>query len=272
MKVVRIAVTIFFAFSLIIYGAGFIKEASGKDPTRPVITSDRDILEISVDYEESDLIEGLLAEDKEDGDLTSGIIVGEFSQFIEKGVCNVTYAVFDSANQAGTYTRKVKFTDYRSPELTLSEPLVLIKGKSEPLLKKIGASDVLDGDISALVKQVKSTVNYTLEGRYTLSVEVTNSLGDVEEQELPVHVVGASDRALNIELTKAIVYLKKGQDFNPDDYVSALESADGNELPLSLVTVDSKVDTKKEGCYEVRYSADNGGLKGETWLTVIVRA
>ena len=48
MKYVRIAVVILLIASLGIYGAGVVREKQGEDPTRPVITSDREVLEIPV--------------------------------------------------------------------------------------------------------------------------------------------------------------------------------------------------------------------------------
>ena len=65
MRYIRILVVILFIASLGIYGAAQIREKASEDPTRPVITSDREELEISTSYEESDLLAGLTAEDGE---------------------------------------------------------------------------------------------------------------------------------------------------------------------------------------------------------------
>ena len=201
MKYVRIAVVILLIASLGIYGAGVVREKQGEDPTRPVITSDREVLEIPVSYEEADLLEGLSASDERDGDLTDQILVGEFSQFVEKGVCNVSYVVFDSSNQAATLSRQVRFTDYVSPRITLSEPLVFTEGQTESAIERIGASDVLDGDITSLVRQNESDIDYRTAGDYSITVEVTNSFGDLETETLPVHVVEPSRLGLEIGLT-----------------------------------------------------------------------
>ena len=180
MKYVKVAVIILFILSVGIFAAGMEKERRAEDPTKPVLTSDREILEISTSYEEADLLQGLTAQDGKDGDLTSEILVGEFSQFVEKGVSNLSYVVFDSSNQAATLTRKVKFTDYESPRLTLTEPLVFPAGKTENAMEFIGASDMIDASLSALVKQTESTIDYKNVGDYYIHVEVTNSFGDVE--------------------------------------------------------------------------------------------
>lgn len=272
MKYVKVAVIILFILSVGIFAAGMEKERRAEDPTKPVLTSDREILEISTSYEEADLLQGLTAQDGKDGDLTSEILVGEFSQFVEKGVCNLSYVVFDSSNQAATLTRKVKFTDYESPRLTLTEPLVFPAGKTENAMEFIGASDMIDASLSALVKQTESTIDYKNVGDYYIHVEVTNSFGDVEEQQLPVHVIEASHQALEIQLSSSLVYLKQGEAFDPNSYVEALNDTYGEALDPALVQAESNVNTGQPGCYEVHYQATSEkGQIGETWLTVIVR-
>ena len=145
MKYIRIAAIAILILAAGLYGAGVVKEKQEEDPTRPTITSDREVLEISVNYTEEDLLQGLSAYDEKDGDLTSQILIGEFSQFVQKGVCNLSYVVFDSSNQAANLNRQVRFTDYESPKITLSQPLVFIAGRSSTPISYIGAQDVLDG-------------------------------------------------------------------------------------------------------------------------------
>lgn len=273
MKYVRIAVIILLIASMGIYGAGVVREKSGEDPTKPVIQSDREVLEIPVAYEETDLLAGLTASDEKDGDLTDQILVGEFSQFVEKGLCNLSYVVFDSSNQPATFSRQVRFTDYVSPRLTLSEPLVFTVGQAESAVDRIGASDVLDGDISSLIRQTDSDIDYRTAGSYTITVEVTNSFGDVETQALPVHVTEPSSQELEIALSGYIVYLKPGETFDARSYIQGLTDAYGDSMDTDYITVESGVDPGSEGCYEVHYQAeDENGRKGETWMTVIVRA
>lgn len=104
MKYIRITMMFLFVVSLGLYGLSWVKEKQLEDSTKPSLTSDREEMELSVDYEEGDLLEGLTASDAKDGDLTDQIIVGSFSQFLEPGVCNVSYVVFDSVNQPAVLT------------------------------------------------------------------------------------------------------------------------------------------------------------------------
>lgn len=272
MKYVRIFVVVLFVASLGIYGISRVVEENSKDLTKPVITSDREVLEISCGYTQEDLLEGLTASDEKDGDLTDQIMAGTFSQFLEKGVCSTTYVVFDSSNQSASLTRRVKFTDYESPKFTLTQPLVFQAGAGSSAVSQVGAEDLLDGDISSLVKLVDSTVNYQTAGDYSIQVEVTNSFGDVCQASLPVHIREKSGSSLEITLTDALIYLKPGTEFDPLSYVESVNDQQGTALDNPDVEASSNVDTDQEGCYEVGYTVSDGrGHEGETWLVVIVR-
>ncbi|MBB5264195.1 hypothetical protein HNP82_001306 [Catenibacillus scindens] len=272
MRLIRVLVVIFLVVAIGLYGAGGFKENRDADPTLPSMSSDRDILEVTTDYTQEDLLEGLSAWDERDGDLTEDILVGDFSQFIQPGLCNLSYVVFDSSNQAATLSRQVQFTDYQSPKLTLSQPLVFTVGDDASVTGLVGATDMLDGDLSSLVLETGSDINTQEAGTYHVDVEVTNSFGDVEEQSLPVHVVEPGYQALSIELTSYIAYILAGETFDPGDYIQSLENVSGTFLDSGLIQTESSVDTQTPGCYEVHYYAENdAGQWGETWLTVIVR-
>ena len=120
MRFVRAGVVMIFILSLVIFGVSRVVLFQNRDPNEPEIVSDREILEIPCEYTQEQLLEGLTASDQEDGDLTSQIVAGSFSRFIEPGLCNMTYVVFDSADQPASLTRQVRFTDYHSPRFTLT--------------------------------------------------------------------------------------------------------------------------------------------------------
>lgn len=136
-------------------------------------------------------------------------MAGNFSQFIEPGVCNLTYVVFDSSNQAATLTRRVRFTDYEAPKFMLTQPLVFAVGTENNARSYVHATDQIDGDLSSMVKLLESNVDYRTAGDYTIQVEVSNSLGDTTQAELPVHIVEASQLSTDIHLTQSLVYVKK---------------------------------------------------------------
>ncbi len=270
MKYLRIVVLILLVLSIGIFAYAEYGELTNIDRTKPVITGSTDTLQLTCDYTEEELLAGLTAYDDKDGDLTDEIMVGSITRFHEKGKSNVTYVVFDSANQPATFTREVEFTDYTSPEIEIITPLVYTEGSGDDFFTHLGATDVLDGDLSSLVRVTDSNVNYLSEGTYSIKTEVTNSFGDLVEMILPVHIVDVIDTRIEITLRKNIVYLEKDEEFNPRTYIQSA-TLDARDYDKSKIKIESHVKTDTPGCYEVKYSADDGKNRGAMWLVVVVR-
>lgn len=273
MRILRTCVVIAFAISMVVFGAAEYQEIKSKDSSVPEIISDREVLEIPCEYTQEQLMEGLEAYDDKDGDLTSEIMAGSFSRFIEKGVCDLRYIVFDSSQQPATLTRRVKFTDYHSPRFTLTQPLVYMEdaGNYQESMNRIGATDQLDGDLTSRIKQTDSDVKYQTAGTYQMTVEVSNHYGDTSTVALPIHVLEAASHTLSVQLTTPIVYLGVGEGIDPNAYVAGVYDQAGN-ISAAAVGAESYVDTQTPGVYEIYYRADDGqGNIGETWLTVVVQ-
>lgn len=273
MRLVKIGLMVVFILSAALFGVSEILELKGRDPDAPEIVSDRDVLEIPCAYTMEQLMEGVSASDEQDGDLTDQIVAGSFSRFVDPGVTGLTYVVFDSQGQSASLTREVRFTDYHSPRFALSEPLVFREGEGSytEAMERLDAVDQLDGSRKDWIVQTDTDVNYSTAGNYTMSVEVTNSLGDTASAGLPVHVVNAQSRNVQIALTQGIVYLEAGEEIDPASYISGVTGPNGAALDPGTVSAQSGVDVNTPGCYEIHYQASDGaGNAGETWLTVIV--
>lgn len=271
MRYIRIAVSVLFVLAIIFFGYAKFTEYRKIDSTLPTISGPTEPLKIPCKYSEEDLLQGLTAHDKKDGDLTSEIMISSFSRSLEKGKCKVNYVVFDSSNQPATFSRDVIFTDYRSPRITLSKPLVFPKNSTENIYAYIGANDIMDGDISSLVRVIDTNVNMLEAGSYSVKVEVANSFGDITGMILPVHLLEVVDSKVEIRLTENIVYIKKNSAFDPAKYIDSIANVDGTKLDKKLITIDSKVNTATPGIYEVIYSAEqNATSKGYNALTVVV--
>ena len=252
------------------------EETTGSDP---IINSDRDSLTISCDYSREDLLEGLTAYDAEDGYLTDSIIPGEFKPFTEKGVSEVDYYVYSEDN-CGRYKRKVVFSDYSSPKVALSRPLVFYpKEASDGTLRYyLSGEDCLDGDVKN-IKADSSNIDYGAAGEYTLSISLINSFGDSKAYDLPVHIIKRTYGGMDIRLTDSLVYITKDTKFDPSVFVKEVEYSYTEELVPKEdwgMEIQSTVDTSKAGVYEVRYMIKKdkdpvyGSVSGVTWLTVIV--
>ncbi|WRK53715.1 DUF5011 domain-containing protein [Coprobacillaceae bacterium CR2/5/TPMF4] len=178
--------------------------------------------------------------------------------------------VFDSNHNSTTFNRKVVFSDYRSPQISLSQPLVFTAGNGGDALSYIGANDLLDGDVSNLVTLQESNINYQLVGDYSISASITNSFGDYVDVTLPVHVIEENNQSIDIELSENIVYLNQGASFDPASYIYQVQDSNGNELAKRNVQYQSNVNTSVPGVYEVEYNISSNAGQGTTYLTVIV--
>lgn len=276
MRITKIIVGILFVVSLGM-GIGYFAYAKNNiDDTYPQITSDIDILEISTDTSEMDLLQGLTAYDEKDGDLTPHIMVGNISKFIEKGVSNVEYVVYDRDGHANKLTRKVRYTDYRSPEFTFTQELKFPAGKTVSILSYIQASDMLDGDITNKIRLVSSSLSTSAAGIYDITVQVTNSRGDTSAAQLKVEMSSTSSSAYSpkIQLSQYILYCDPQEQIDPLSYITEVTDAEGRTMDKNKVKIESDLDTSEPGIYFINYSIpdeERPTFIGTTRLAVVVR-
>ncbi len=274
MKYVRIGIIVVFLALVCLFMYDWYESKHDVNKTCPEIQINQDMIEVSVQASDEELLQGVVARDKEDGDISSQLIVESISQFVDKKehICNVTYAVADSDNNVIKATRKVKFTDYKSPRFTLAQPLCFDVGSELTSTSVLGAIDDRDGDISNKVKLLASTVYSGTAGEYSLTAQVTNSLGDTTKLKATVIIRQGNNLSPKITLTDNIVYIKKGSDFNPKEYVKKVVDNEDEKLSMDAIdVVSSSVNVEEEGTYAVEYMAtDEEGNEGSTYLTVVV--
>ena len=271
MKYIRRAVVLLFTVTLITYIIYSFISAGKVDQSAPVIASDSDTLEVPSAATDEQLLAGLTATDKEDGDLTAKIRVGTHSDFSEKGICQLNYLVFDSQNAVGQYSRMVTYTDYHSPTFSLSEPLMYNENQNVTILDRLSANDVLTGDISQKIKIVDGNVDAAVSGTYTLGVEAANDYGDIVSLNLPVHIAVKVYNAPVITLSTYLIYSKVGTKIDPYAYLAQITDSKGSPLDMSAVIVQSAVDAAQPGVYEVAYQyTQENGSSGLSYLIVVV--
>lgn len=272
MKFIRILIVIVFIAVVGAWSVNVVLSKTVKDHTPPVITSDRDVLELSVKDDRSKLLTGLTATDDRDGDLTSEILVGTHSRFISEGVCDITYLVFDANKNVGKFTRRTKYTDYTEPVFSLKEPLMFKSGDTVSMFTKISLTDCLDGDISSKVKIVVNDVDNSKLGTYYVTFEASNSYADVVNRKLPVNIVNDTADSPHIELTDYLIYVNVGDTIQPQKYIKSVADKYDSNIGSDKVEINSMVDTKTPGVHQVAYSyTDSRGLTGHSFLIVIVR-
>lgn len=272
MRILRVVAVLLFVITTALYGYFLVTEKLKNDETIPVITLEEEVLEVGIDATNDDLLKGVTAHDEKDGDITNKVIVESLSNFIEPGLCRVTYAVCDSNNHVATATRKVRYVGYESPKFALEEDLCYSIYERLNLKNCITATDCIEGDITDNI--VISSEDYTsaIAGVFTIQATVTNRKGDASTINMNLFVEDTDLSAPEIELTEYLIYMKPTED--PVDFKKFIVGAEderGNDLTDKVIVQQNKVDTTKPGTYAVHYRVtDKNDVEGHTVLTVIV--
>ena len=266
------------------------------DVTAPEITVPVGELAVSVTAEDAQLLEGVTAFDKRDGDITAGLLVEGVSHISEEHTATVTYAAVDAAGNVSKARREIRYTDYTPPVFDVKGPLVFRENAAGDVLHHITAEDMVDGDISSRIKAtlVSDTSSLSYAGIHRVQFRVTNSLGDTQYNTLPVdiyesgaynaEVVGVTKYPLDnrnppfIELTEeekiALAALGNDRETEIRTYIDNYVDPRTNEDRfVRIVNVDimSGVIITRPGVYSVTYTVDmDGNYKGYTRLHVVV--
>lgn len=268
MKILRTTTVILFALVLAVFSYVFVNEKLSADHTYPTITVAEDIIDVSLNASREELLRGVSAYDEKDGDLSDKIIIESISKFVEPGVSVVTYAVCDGDDHVATNTRKVRYTEYTPPKFTMSDSLVYSLTDKIAITDIIGAYDVIDGDIGKSVIINASDYESNTEGVFTITVQASNSKGDVITMTLPVYVENNGLSAPEITLSEYLVYAKAGEAIDPAEYLSSISTE--NIVPDSYM-VDTDYNPNVAGTYQAHfYVTDLNGRKGHSILTIIV--
>ena len=270
MRRLRLLLLVFFLVVFAIFLASSVREYLTSDYEAPVISSDADTLNLSVNATDQELLSGMIAVDNLDGDVTGSLVVVSKSKFISAGVRNVNYAAFDNSNNVGTYMRKLVYTDYHSPRFVMDEPLRFVAGNSSyDYLRHISAIDCLDGNLSS---QIKITFGETVTASESVSsqkvnLQVTNSGGDTSVIELTATFEDfESYSKASPALTDYIIYIQVGEKPNYLAYLNGIWTA-GNTRKFSdlgfdpdqdVSIDDSKVNYQRPGVYIATYSLSRG--------------
>lgn len=290
MRRLRAIICLVFILSGAVFAAYTVKSGIVEDHKPPVITCDEDTIQVSVKEEDMDaaLLKGVKATDNRDGDLTKSVRVASLSHFISGTKRTVSYVVFDKANQVGTLERTVEYKDYTSPKIYMSKPMRYSGTEMEKVNfeENLTAEDCLDGDITSQIRtNLESAYAYSQAGTYGLTLQVSNSAGDVCAVPVEITVLDVSDTQENYKeypvLSEYIVYTEVGKQIKLEDYLIGIEK-NGTEYSFKEdkdmlfaekgdVKIESKVDYSEPGVYTVEYSYKaEGASKGVTKLFVVV--
>lgn len=296
----RTFVVIFFIFSVAIFVMFRLARAAATDRTIPVIEMDSDSITVSVEGGDEAILEGVRATDGKDGDITDNLFIESRTTFLEKGRFEVTIAVADSDNHISKSTREVIYSDYKSPQFSLTGPLKYQTSRESQddlnIARSLSATDVIDGNISNNIKISSDYfINSSSLGDYHMEFVVSNSMGDIVHLPVTVTIYSSSQESglPQIVLTKYLVNTPAGQ---PVDILSLIDqinyhnstyrrgedgffyngeyTSDGNAVMFSSdsVKIDADIDWNTPGVYEVKivFTDDNAGLSNYTRCYIVV--
>lgn len=310
MRLIRPIVGVLFAITLIAFVGLNVYDHMILDHDAPVITSEKDEITVKVGSDTTELTKYLKAVDDRDGDLSEQIVIESMGPMLSDGSRKVSFVACDHSNNVGRYQCTIKYKGYRSPRIYLEEPLLFTEGKEIDLLENMRAYDVLDGDITSKIQCINTELYLSSPsaGTYKMLFQVANTAGDTVDVEFPVVVLSQEEQNMipQIHLSEYVVYLEKGEDFNPFKYVKnvtltgreyLVSENSEHEWARSNYTVNGvvssrtytssynapkvlfyndlyckeNVDTDTPGTYEVIYGMNTeDGVNGETVLTVVV--
>lgn len=268
MKAIKILLIVTLAVVTCLFGWSTVGERLSGENVGPSISTDGTTLEVSVKDGEEALLAGVTASDAQDGDLTGRILVQGVSKLITADTAKVSYLVFDSDGNAASTTRFIRYTDYRQPRFSVKEPLIYTMNESITLLDRIAVTDVIDGDITESVRV--SALSGTSDSEvYTVSLQVTNSMGDTARVTVPVILLEGTASRPTVTLSSYLVYLDQGASFSSASYLRSVTTPAGLG-DTSKVEISGQVDTATPGTYMVYYRYPYNGTTGLAVLTVVV--
>lgn len=295
MRRTRIFTIVLFVIAIAAFAVSQVMQMM-TDKSGPTISMDADSITVSAEASEKELLQGVTAQDNTDGDVSKNLMIENMSNLMDGNTRTMTIVAFDSDGNVTKAQRSVTYNDYHAPQFTLDGPLQYALG-ADDILDNIGATDQLDGNLSASVKITdKYRIPNDTEGEYPLEFTVTNSAGDVARLTATVTMLSQSDynSSAKIGLSKYIIYLGKGEKLeDPMSYVKDIEIGDTTYtkqengsftaastaatgqtqtvLPANSVSVSGEVDNKKAGTYELTYTMqEKTGRTGSTRLIVVV--
>ena len=258
MHFLRVFVSVLAAISVIVMAIFTIADNSRKNP--PVIKCDSgEIIEVPTKTSDKELLKYVTAFDEEDGDLTKNIIVERQNYFLEKGLTTVNFAVCDSDNNTVKLKKKIKFSDYTSPQIELLDDLIIPTQETVSFKNLTTVVDKYDGNISGKTKIISPNYNNLKAGEYDINFKVTNSFSDTCDITVKAIVTDEDYSAASIKLSKYSLYTEIGETVNFRDYISGVAGANGQNYSVSQVEIDdSDFNPEKAGIYNVFFSVKSG--------------
>ena len=224
-----------------------------------------------------DPMAGVTAEDAEDGNLTTKIVVEKNDVKTDvAGKYEVTYKVTD--NQGATRRKTIIVTVNPKMEVLNEAPVIhatdktITVGDTFDPMAGVTATDTEDGNLTTKIEVKKNDVDTTKAGKYEVTYKVTDNQGATCTKTIAVTVnpkMEVLNEAPTIDAADKTITV--GDTFDPKAGVTAKDAEDG-DLTDKIEVVKNTVDTKKAGKYEVTYKVtDSDGATRTKTIKVSVK-
>ncbi|MFR8980259.1 immunoglobulin-like domain-containing protein [Catenibacterium sp.] len=224
-----------------------------------------------------DPMAGVTAEDAEDGNLTTKIVVEKNDVKTDvAGKYEVTYKVTD--NQGATRRKTIIVTVNPKMEVLNEAPVIhatdktITVGDTFDPMAGVTATDAEDGNLTTKIEVKKNDVDTTKAGKYEVTYKVTDNQGATCTKTIAVTVnpkMEVLNKAPTIDAADKTITV--GDTFDPKAGVTAKDAEDG-DLTDKIEVVKNTVDTKKAGKYEVTYKVtDSDGATRTKTIKVTVK-
>ncbi|MFV1457614.1 immunoglobulin-like domain-containing protein, partial [Bacillus mycoides] len=249
---------------------------------KPVVEDEKPVLNVPAETtitegDKFDPMTGVKATDKEDGNITSKVVVENGVDASKAGTYTVKYKVTDSKGNVVTATQKVTVkakeeVKDEKPELKVPSETTITEGDKFNPMTGVKATDKEDGDITSKVT-VEGKVDSDKAGTYTIKYTVKDSKGHEVTATQKVIVKAkeeVKDEAPVLKVPTETT-ITVGDKFDPFAGVSATDKEDGDLT--KRVDFEGEVNTEKAGTYTLEYSvSDSKGHRVTAKRTVIVKA
>lgn len=273
MRILKILAAVISAAVLLTGGVLFLT-SRGRSDAPVIVCSEEMTITASVNTTDEELLTYVTASDKQDGDLSDHIKVIRKKNFLdvkEKSAI-ITFAVSDSDNNVSSISRKLVFSDYHSPRISLSYDFIFPSNHSYRLGQYVTAHDVIDGDISAYTKII-STEFTNIKGEYAINLKVSNSMGDTTEINFNAIVTDEDYFDTKVRLNDYAAYVSVGEEIDYMSRIKDIYNKSPDKYDMDDIVLDTTgVDTSTPGVYNAFYRifGADGEIITMTRLLVIV--
>lgn len=238
--------------------------------SKPSIDVDASVLTVSVKDPTSVLLKGVKANDEEDGDISSSVIIESISAFDENMQRTINYAVFDSDGNVSRMVRSMRYSDYSAPVFSIKKAFVMYSLPDYSVLNEyVSAYSTVDGDLSSSIK-IESIEYDGFQGDITFSV--SDSCGNKVYYNQSVTLVNKVI-SNEIKLSTYEVSLPAGtRYFNARSYIVSISGPLGDlSRYINQVNINDNVNYDVPGTYDIvyTYTSDDDSF-GATKLLVTI--